>query len=366
MDSIVELYSPHELLKIRDAFLMSLRHASEGKSSSLPFITNPLPSKSIITDDTPFQVIVVGGTNYTNALVKKTDQGNEILDQSEGKMSPFLAIDDLGFFFAGLLRPDVSALAVNFAYPLKPILRDGRLDGVLIYGSKGLMLGELISQTIGELIEKHLAQHVHRQIVVSVANDVVCLVMAGLRQFVWQEIVGIVVGSGVNIGFFIDERTVVNLESGQFSDFERSSTGKQVDAVSHHPGRHPFEKEITGRYLYRHYNILAEELRLDTVKLTSTQELSGMAELEKQPQSTIARDLLERSASLVAVQIGALYRFKKRPHLSVVAEGSLFWNAHHYQRYVAKHLRALGVPKSGVVFVKIEESGLVGAARLLV
>jgi hexokinase len=98
--------------------------------------------------------------------------------------------------------------------------------------------------------------------------------------------------------------------------------------------------------------------------LQSTAELSEVAEL-KNDAGDLARDIIERSASLVAAQIAAIYDFKKSIFCNILLEGSLFWKGYGYKKHVLQYLENLEVNINRLKFSQIENSSIIGASQLL-
>ena len=151
-------------------------------------------------------------------------------------------------FIEKALRPDITYLALNFAYPMSPVSRDGYLDGNLIMGTKEHSFEGLVGKNIGETIEKYIFDTLKRKIHVAIANDTVCLLLSGLTQYRWNGLVGGIVGTGLNFAIFLDEATIVNLEAANFDKFEQSPEGKLIDQASARPNSALFEKETSGGY----------------------------------------------------------------------------------------------------------------------
>ena len=208
---------------------------------------------------------------------------------------------------------------------------------------------------MGKTLEQYVFAKTKRRIRVSVVNDTPCLVLAGLTKERKERLVGGIVGTGMNFGFFLHEKVIVNLEAGSFDKFTPSKTAMAVDKKSGLPGQFPFLKETAGAYLYQHFNLLSDS------PITSTKQMSTLAE----KGNKTARSLLERSASLIACQIAGIYKFKKQSKLTFVMEGSLFWKGWHYKKMVELYLEELGVPRKAIRFVHIESSGILGAVRLV-
>ncbi len=360
-------YSIDQLKKIRDDFVVELVRISQGKKSSLSFIKNSLPQKSFISNNKIFQVMVVGGRVFEKALVSFIHPKGGRTDSLRVKkiekdvLPVFKTKENFFSFFFKQLNSQVNIVALNFAYHLDPLLRNGLIDGRLISGTKEHLFNNLINKLIGKELEDYIFTKEKRKINVSVANDTICLLLAALlsmrRSSSSHTIAAGIVGAGTNFAFFLNENTAVNLESGNFDKFPQTVTGKIINRNSLNPGRYLFEKEISGAYLYQHYNGKA--------KIKSTKELSLLAD----QGDFVAQKLFERSASLIACQIAGLYKFKKMKiencKLKIVMEGSVFWDGWQYQRLVNNYLEKLDISKGSIEFIKINNSSLIGAAKLI-
>ncbi len=356
------LCSLADLKNIRDNFWKELTYATAGKKTSLPFIKHPLPLRPIVCENELFQTIVIGGTKFETALLKKKAHTPTIISYQQGTVPQFISLQIFFDFFCSHLASGVKTVALNFAWGLRPVLRNGVLDGIRHSKSaKEHAFSGLYEKTVGLELEKYIYKTQKRRITVSCANDTICLLLSGLNSSTWQSIIAGVVGSGLNFAYFFDHDTAVNLESSNFDKFKLSKTGYTIDQSSLNKHRAIFEKETSGAYLHKHFNML---IKNTDKPITSTEELSAIASA-KNSRGELARFLLERSASLVACQMAGLYRFKNNKQLGFIIEGSLFWHGWHYRQFVKKYLTLLEVPTSGISFIKIKNSSLMGAARLV-
>lgn len=325
-------------------------------------------------------------------------------------------------FFEKQLDSKTKVVALNFAFGLKPLLRKNLLDGQLIVSSKEHAFAGLINKIIGEELEKYIFQKQKRRIKVTAANDTICLLLSGINDYSRQPtnfgrsaqfgMVAGIVGTGTNFAFFLDKQTAINLESGNFDKFPPTETGKIIDKNSTHPGNFLFEKEVAGAYLYQHYNHILGTNSLRSYKdgsliLNSTEQLTAIARKNQPSFSQIAQkparhryaqalagELFERSASLIACQMAGIFlylmmenrswkiEFEDRgskldnnlasilnrlpsKSLTLIMEGSLFWRGWQYKKIVEDYLEKLGVEKDKINFVKINQSGILGAAHLI-
>jgi hexokinase len=353
----------HTLEEITENFRRELKLAQEGKKTSLPFIRHHLSLKPKVKKGEIFQVLRIGGSIYQNALVKRIN-GKIAIVKSVQKPLPIFTTEEVFLsFIEKVLDKHVDHLALNFAYPVDPVSRDGYLDGKLIMGTKEHSYQGLVGKLVGHTIEHHVKEKLQKTIHVALANDTVCLVLSGLTQFPWKGLVGGIVGTGLNFAIFLDQGTIVNLEAANFDKFPQSAEGKLIDKASTRPKSALIEKEIAGGYLYQHFNIRLHKEGLDFPDIKSTKEMDAVAFKEIPLISLLAREVSDHSSSLVACQIAGIAQFLKRDCVFVV-EGSLFWKGWRYKENVSVTVRQLA-SQYQVSFVFIEESGVLGAAKLL-
>ncbi|MBI3341875.1 hypothetical protein HY024_02020 [Candidatus Curtissbacteria bacterium] len=351
------------LKEVEENFLKELNDAKAGKKTSLPFILHKVSTKPIVEEGEVFQVLVIGGTIFRKALVKKENGKLIIHDKEEKYQPPFHHKDDFEHFLEKEISPNVSLIALNFAYPLKPVFENGKIDGILVSGTKENVFGDMIGKRVGREIEKFIQKTQKRKIKVAVANDTVCLLFAGLTKFSWDELAAGVIGTGMNFAFFLNSDTVVNLESGNFNKFPQTPEARLIDTYSTNVGAGLFEKEVAGAYLYKHFNLIRELKSVNHSSIDSTEELDRIAQQRIPDVSALAKALLQNSAELVAAQIGGLMLFKQSS-LTFAIEGSLFWLSDAYRKNVQNCLKKI-CPQYKARFVRIEQSTILGAAKLI-
>src|SRR3989344_5571915 len=350
------------LSKIYHNFVSELEKATKGKTTSLPFIVHELSPSPIVEEGEVFQVIVIGGSVYKQATLIKNGKGIEILEKKEEQLT-FRTEDEFLRFIDLSLKKDVNVLALNFAYPIEPVFEKGILDGILLVVTKEGGFHGLVGKQVGKEIKNYIFKKRDKRIKVAVANDTVCLLTAGLLKHKEEELASGIVGTGFNMAFFLEKGKLVNLESANFDKFPRSMEGKIIDDESDIPGRSFFEKEVAGAYLYKHFNIIIKEKGINFSPISSTEELDSVSRKNIPQVSLIAQELLKRSAELVSCQIAGVARFKKR-NMVFNMEGSLFWKGSNYKNTVAETVKKL-VPEYKVDFVEIENSAIIGAAKLI-
>lgn len=350
------------LTDIKNSFIQELNLAQVGKPSSFPFIINEIPESSLVKDNETFQVIVIGGTNGISATVQKTENFCKILSH-EKIILPLLANKEAFFLLIEkYLSTSVSVLALNFAFAIDPVFENGKLDGRLLVGAKGHALRGLVGEKIGARLEQYVLEKLNKKILVSVANDTVCLLLSGLEKVPTVKLSAGVIGSGINFAIFLNSHKLVNLESGNFSKFPLSSEVEEIDSESAKPGTYLYEKEVAGVYLYKHFNIKLRHNHIAHSAISSTKEMDILARDDSGEVGKIARDLLKKSAKLVACQVAAIMEYKKT-NMTFVIEGSLFWKGFEYKKTVEETLETLTTYKAD--FVEVKDSGIVGAAHLV-
>lgn len=346
----------------RDSFYNTLKK-SRHEQTSIPFIKHSLSSAPIVRPDEEFQTLTIGGSVCQSDRMKLTDSILSLNHKVENQPS-FLTDTDFLEYLEHVIEPTVSIVALNFAYPLTPIQRGGLLDGILVSGSKENTFDGLIGKPVGETIEEYFMKKRGQSLRVSVANDTICLLLSGLTKYSWDNLAAGIVGTGLNFALFLDRHTAVNLESANFNAFDQSEEGKIIDASSASSGDALFEKEVSGAYLYMHYNIKAEKAGV-TGRIQDTKELDSLAsstDPKLSKEKDIALSVLTHSAQKVACQIAGIMDFQQRD-LTFVMQGSLFWKGYEYKKIVKNTTQQLS--KYTATFVTIENADLLGASKLV-
>jgi hexokinase len=359
---MIETYSLSELQEIRASLVREFRDSEEGKKTSLVFARHVI-QRPRGAPQREFHVFVIGGSNMESAVVEASDEGVKISKDVREKL-PVLESKNMLFELLCRNLGDAGVIGLNFAYPLRPLYRDWKLDGSLLRATKEHSLDNLIGKPVGQELEQFIYTHMGKRVDVVTANDTVCLILAGLQMSPATSLAGGVIGTGFNFGFFIDDATVVNLESGNFDKFRQTDTGKEIDRSSDNPGSQLLEKEVSGAYLFNHFNIAENRGANSERPLHSTRELSDLASRDDEGSES-ARMILKRSASLVAVELAAIYDFKESTPLNFIIEGSLFWDGYRYREWVNEILAEMGIPSGHIQVIRIDKSSIIGAARLI-
>ncbi len=349
------------LKQITKNFKDELTFSSQGKKTSLPFIQNPLPKTSVVADGETFQVLVFGGTNARSALVKKQGNNLQIIKILEQQCPMFSTKNVFLSFLANNLDPEITTLAINFAFPVKPVYHNGKLEGELITGTKEHAFEGMVGENVCVEIEAYIKNKTGKSIEVSLANDSICLLLSGLTQDKSEHIGACIVGTGTNVAFFLSPTTAVNVESGYFNKFPQTEPGKKVDEHSLEKGTKLFEKETSGQYLYQYFNYAASNIPGASIK--ETRDLDMIAANKQHKLSGLALDVITHSASLVACQLAGIVEFSKKD-MKFVVQGSLFLKGYKYSEILQKTLTTL-IPEYKVSFIHIEDADILGAGKLV-
>lgn len=349
---------------VADNFAQALANAASGKPSCLSHIENTIPERPLVAKGGIFQAMAIGGTNFKSAVIKKDDE-LEILELTQKTQPPvFETKEDFLSFIQDNLADDISVLGLNFAFPLKPVFANGKLEAILLFASKEHKFEGLIGENLSTAIETYIQKELGRQIHVSVANDTICLLLSGLTQRNDSHIAAGIVGTGLNFGYFENDTTLINTEAGDFNNFPIGQPEEILDEESIIKGRYLFEKAIAGAYLYKHFNILARQRKYFITPLKNSLELTEIAAREDGSQICfLAHEVLRRSAQLAACAIAGIATYKQSD-LAFVMVGSLFWKGDGYKTIVRETVKQL-VPAYKIQFLGIENSDLLGAAKLV-
>lgn len=351
-----------DLQKIKQNFISELNASNSGKNSSLAFIKHTLPSSCLVKENEYFQVMVIGGSISKKAMIKKKDKNLVISQISQKNQSPFKTGSSFLSFIEQELDDNITTLSLNLAYPLNPIFKNGKLEGILISGTKENTFYGLIGKNICAEVEDYILKKKKRKIKVTCANDTICLLLSGLSQLSWDKIACGIVGTGTNFAIFLNKNTLVNLESANFDKFTQSQEGKEIDKNSSLPKRAIFEKETAGAYLYKHFNLKIQKKHLPIITIDDTKELSILSQETSSSCRQTAKDLLCYSSELVATQIAGIAQFLNKD-ITFIMEGSLFWEGYEYKKHLEQTLIKIYAGKQ-ISFRHIHNSYLIGAAQL--
>lgn len=354
-----------------DSLLQELKSASQGEKNSIKYLKSNLTRKALVEENQNFQIMMVGGSHLETVLAKFEKKQLKMLNFQETDIKKLTQKQIFFDYVERFLEPEVDTVALNFAYPIEPFTRNGKMDGKLVGRPKGHTFEGLYLKNVGEELEKYFWAK-GRKIDFTLCNDTTALGLASLN---WADyppkdsIMG-VVGTGFNFGLFENDKTLVNLELGNFDKFEMTEVGKQIDLNSNNQGQQKLEKEVGGGYLFQHYNYLTKE-KGSRLEIKNTKELSTLLKTEAFAYKKEGLQVYQSSSSFVAKTIFSLYQFKKWQNqvedfkMLVLIEGSLYWKAYRYKEMVEKKLLELGMNLDNLKIDHTRKIGLKGVANLV-
>lgn len=369
-----------ELRQIEASFCAAIREglARDGAEiRALPaFVAPPKPGlvgRALVLD--------TGGTNMRAALVGFSSKGeleivgpvSRSLREAEAATLESKAFFDLHAELAEKVgaTPDLP-VGYCFSYPFEA-QADG--DARLIRWTKGIKIQNVEGQLVGAGLEAALARRGLRPRRVSVLNDTVAALLGGAARAADASgrHIGLIVGTGTNMASFFDAKTApklaplglgtmaVNLESGNFSPPLLSPLDEQLATRAEPRGAQRFEKAVSGLYLPELYALARPEAR-PWASQAGARGLVERAMTDGDPADRLARDLLLRSAQLVATGLSAVATIHgSDAPMKVLAEGSLFWSWTGYRAELDRCLLALQ-PQIRFEISQMENANLIGAA----
>lgn len=349
--------------KIYHNFLEDLQKSAKGEKTSLRFIHNKLPRKQFLPQGTKIQVLVIGGTICRSAIIEQLDSQPKIRDVRYITKPVFPTKEIFLDFVSPIIDKDIEMVVINSGDTIAPILENGVIDGILVEPDKENKMEGLKGEKLGETIAAYYFEKKKKNISVSVVNDTVCLLLCGLTKYRPNELAAGIVGTGVNAAIFLDETTAINLEAGGFSNFPQSEPGKYVNDHAEGKGEFLFQKEVSGAYLYMHFNYLIKKQGIIYPEISQTVTLTEIVEKNIPEVSEVAEAVLMYSATLFACQVAGIVDFLQKD-LTFVMEGSLFWLGYGYRAKVEEIVKEL-TPDFKIEFVQIPESDIVGGAKVL-
>ena len=349
-----------DLENIRDNFKSELEKAYLGENSSLSYLKTELPYNPNPPEH--YQVMVLGGTNFSTAKVIRKNGEINLFGIVKEKLNTFKNSGELFDFIFERVDFTADTICLNFAFPLELKVREGKIDGTLLKTTKEQQFSDLVGKNVGESLEKYILEKTGRDVNFYVANDTICLLLASTIISGRENIVAAILGTGFNLGIFEGENTLVNLEAGAFDKFERSLYAEKIDAGSFDRGKNLFEKEISGAYLYLHFNYKVKEENINFEPIFSTQRLFETAFSDETDETIrkIAINIINHSAQKVAAVLAGVAEFKKT-NIEVSIQGALFTN--EYKDMLAEFFESLSA--YSLRLYKIENSSRLGAAQLL-
>lgn len=395
LDTLHPLLTDKQLRECAKRFQQELIASLSNQSSSLPCILNPIARMPVRSG---YGVAVsIGGTNgYVSAfrisakgIVTFLNRHLFSLPEKTTKDALFERIAQ-NIHVVSKGREEPFPIGIGFAYPLRPLIYHGFMDGELMSMSKERDIAGLVGKRVGEEFHIFLKTKLRIDTTVVVANDAVCLLLGGKGA----DLAG-VMGTGLNFAYwekrarvaplklnelrgFSQGEVAVNIESAQFDKIPATILRDRVDMLNPATGGQALaEKEAAGAYLYQLFNAGKEEIIGKAFPaLVSTDQIhdiltgafswpKNMVEEEQRAAKAFAKRLFERSAQVAAIELcGILLKLgKTKGIIPVVMEGGIFWKAKNYHALVNLYINRI-LPEVIPSFARLFGSSRRGIAIL--
>lgn len=336
----------------------------------------------------------LGGTNYRVAVID-FDGPQPVIRPENGWKKDLSIIRTPGFTeekllaemsdpIAAIRHDEPMPIGYCFSYPAA-LLPDG--DGELIIWTKGIDIPSMVGKPVGRPLLDYLNNRIEPKFTgIKVINDTVASLFAGLTKPGYDAYIGLIVGTGTNMASFVDAANIpkldgkhsgmlpVNLESANFNPPHLTEFDDVVDRNSDKPGRHRFEKAMSGMYLGDILKAVFPDTSFeDKFDAQSVNSMINYPDIYKEEYVEVAKAIYERSAKLVASSLAGLILVLKKHDPSLrrfmlTAEGGLFWSGFmggkDYNETVAETLdmllREFGYGDVTVEVNRMDNANLIG------
>ncbi|MBI4818158.1 MAG: hypothetical protein HY791_17985 [Deltaproteobacteria bacterium] len=362
--------SLRQLQEVRDTLIRRIREglATHGAQiRALPAYLGPA------THETEGRAIVLdtGGTNMRAAVVDLAD-GRLTIAQGPTeahvpgvghRVSRKVFFDAQADLIAALGPTQGLPVGYCFSYPSES---QPSRDAKLIRWTKAIDVPDVEGTLVGAGLKAALEGKGLRPGPVAVLNDTVAALLAGSLTLGTADLLGLIAGTGTNIACFVPGSAVpklttpfpgdlaINLESGNFHPPHLSAFDDALAASLPDPQNQRFEKAVSGYYLplvFKQITGRVFESSADLVALAATDDR----------HAGLAREVLSRSADLIAAALAAVANVRGARHVSVVAEGSLFFGDPAFQPRVEATLRQL-IGGQTFSIHRVDHANLAGSA----
>ncbi|NTV91523.1 MAG: hexokinase [Clostridiales bacterium] len=411
--------------------------AASFTKSSLDMLPTYISPDREIPSNEPVIAIDAGGTNFRVALLRFNEEKEPLIEDfrtypmpgSQGEISR----EEFYSTIVGYLRPVIDKserIGFCFSYPVEIL---PNCDGRLIAFSKEVRVRDMAGGLIGEGLNKALSDAglpSGKKIIM--LNDTVATLLGGKAACPGRDFdgyMGFILGTGTNTCYAEDNSnikkapgisakkgtTLINTESGGYSEAPGGVLDKEFDAATIDPGYHKFEKMISGvyqgglmlvllkkaaeeglfspaaakaieglktltasdltdfcDYSYKGDNPLSKCITIERIPAKHGQELKEQEESVKTDAAVIYFLLdafYERIARLVAVNLAAIMMKTGkggdpcRP-VCISADGTAFYKAKLFRGKLDYYVREFMNKQEGIYceFLKAENATLVGTA----
>lgn len=359
----------------------------------------------------PVVALDAGGTNLRIALVTFPQSGAPLVEQiqsmampgSEKEISAGAFFEKLAEYLAPYLKQsDQIGFCFSYTIEIQP-----DLDGIVAEMAKQIQIQGLEGVKIAEGLQRALEKQGTPAKRIVLLNDSTAVLLAGAMLYGNQcsDILGFILGTGINAAYFesakniskisstSSEKMAINMEASRYNRIPGGKADALFDSTLKDPGRYAFEKRVSGRYLGGLALTVIKEAgkegllspacteRVEKLQDLSTKDLEkfiacktegALAGLcgEEQDRQILLRMIeavLDRAAKLVAIHLSSVILQTgkgKNPDepIGILAEGSTFQRFLFYQRKIKGYLAEILKENSlHAEFFAAEHTALLGA-----
>ena len=268
LEKLFELPLP-AMEKIAGAFMADMDRGLSGEDSSLKMIPTyaSMPTGNekgrFITLDlggTNFRVLELtleGGRRIGRVNIMKFALGKDEMAGTAETFFDFIA-ESVRIFLKKYKIPDAPKINMGFTFSF-PIRQTGIANGILICWTKGFAASGVVGNDVVKLMNEAFARRGIGNIDISaLVNDTVGTLAAKSYEDPDCD-VGAIIGTGTN-ACYLEERTIINIEWGNFNKLTSTLYDRKLDEESDNPGEQILEKMVSGMYMGELTRLILKDL----------------------------------------------------------------------------------------------------------
>ncbi len=258
-----------EIKKIIRDFHREMRKGLTGKKSSLKMIHTYL-NRPTGSEKGRFLALDLGGTHFRVALL-------ELKGNRKTGISPVKTFvlthrhitgkgEELFGFIAECIKifmrkhklDPLARHKVGFTFSF-PIKKKHAASGVLLHWTKDFAASGVKGKDVVKLLNASLRKKgLSGTTVTAISNDTVSTLTAKSYEDPDCDL-GVILGTGTNACYPEKDRTIINMEWGNFNKLRRTHYDRKLDRASGNPGRQFLEKMVSGMYMGEVVRLIAED-----------------------------------------------------------------------------------------------------------
>ena len=253
-------------------------------------------------------------------------------------------------------------LGHTFSYPA---VQTGVNTAILQSWTKEMALTGAETIDVNGLLRRKLLELGRGDIIPSVVlNDTVAVLLAASYQSGCSGIIGSICGTGHNSCYYEPQvKTIINLESGNFSPACRNRFDRLLDKDSVQPGRQQLEKMSSGNYLAKLTVLAGRAAGIGDAGPVTAAEVAAVLDDTNNAWRPLARAVISRAAQIVAAEYNGICAYLREQGVQVekiAIDGSIYNKVELFKRELAGTLNSLA--GRSIEILPSSNSSLYGAA----